>query len=87
MVDLHGYVIGDKLKTSLDFSKLSLIFKVTEGLKYVKFSLKRRYLVSHVLDSYQPCIDKSLQCFGDLDPIIIKVKSQLTSVIFSPKNF
>ena len=45
----------DKLRSWIGFG--GLIFKVTRGFRYMKFSLKIRYLMSHCLDCHQTCKD------------------------------
>ena len=45
----------DKLKSWLCFGDLDLIFKVTGGFRYMKFSLKMRYLMNHFLVCHQLC--------------------------------
>ena len=44
----------------LDFNDLDLIFKVTGGLKYVKFSLSSRFLLNQLAEFHQTCMNLSL---------------------------
>ena len=76
--------LGHAYKTWLDFCDLDLIFKSTGGF-LLEILLKIRYLLSYLFVCRITCIEnKSLLCFGGLNPII-KAKSQLTNVKYFPK--
>ena len=52
----HSYIdiyYQDKHKSFLDFDNFVLIWNVTGGLKYVKFSVRMRYFLSYLLDPHK----------------------------------